>query len=197
MFLNSPDKLLDVSFRVNDGDSSDMIFASTESLRCFECGEYGHKRLSCPQKKTLEELRISGETEETLVCKDVEVNQKPGEEKSGGSGEGPVAEMSKDNGLEVSENVVINLNNVDNEKPSCSSVNGTAVVKEQFVDSHVGLHVSDVLCASMEEDDAVDIMMQIQDDMKDDESLSGLSDLYKVDDDLYSVEQINAFFGRD
>ncbi len=29
--------------------------------------------------------------------------------------------------------------------------------------------------------------------MKDDESLSDLSDLYKADDDLYSVEQINAF----
>ncbi len=36
-------------------------------------------------------------------------------------------------------------------------------------------------------------MTQSQDDMKDDESLSDLSDLYKADDDLYSVEQINAF----
>ncbi len=191
MFLNSPEKVLDVSFRVKDGDSSYMIFASTESLRCFECGDYGHKRLSCPQKKTLEEPRTSAETEETVVHKDVEVNQKPGEEKSG-SEEGPVAETSKNNGLEVSGDVVSNLNNVDNEKPSCSSVNGTAVVKEQLVDGHVGLHVSEVLCASME-DEEEDFMTQSQDDMKDDESLSDLSDLYKADDDLYSVEQINAF----
>lgn len=79
MFLNSLDKLLDVSLRVNDGDSSYMIFA----LLCFKCGKYRHKRLSCPQKKTLEEPRISGEIDETLVCKDLEVKQKPGEEKSG------------------------------------------------------------------------------------------------------------------
>ncbi len=72
VFLNYLDKVLDVSFRVKDCDSSYMIFASTESLRCFECGDYRHKRLSCP----LEEPRISGETEETLVHKDVEVNLK-------------------------------------------------------------------------------------------------------------------------
>ncbi|XP_048035370.1 uncharacterized protein LOC125260627 [Megalobrama amblycephala] len=171
-----------------------MIFASTESLRCFECREYGHKRDACPQKKILDQARTS-ETEETLVCKDVEVNQKPGEETSG-SEEGPVAvaETNKDNGLEVSESVVSNLKHADNEKPSCSSVNGTAHVKEKFVDSDVGLHVSGQLSASIEEEEEdVEVMMQSQDDMKDDESLSDLLDLYKADDDLYSVEQINAF----
>ncbi len=53
------------------------------------------------------------------------------------------------------------------------------------MDGHVGLHVSEVLCASMEEEEEEDFMTQSQDDMKDDESLSDLSDLYKVDDDLY------------
>lgn len=122
MFLNSLDKLLDVSFRVNDGDTSNMSFASTESLRCFECGEYGHKRLSCPQNKTSEEPRIIGEMDESLVHKDVEAKRKPGEEKSGLDGD-PVVETSnvKDNGLEVSENAASNLNHVDNEKPSCSN----------------------------------------------------------------------------
>ncbi len=77
-----------------------------------------------------------------------------------------MAETSKNNALGVSDDVS-NLNNVDNEKPSCSSVNGTAVVKEQLVDSHVGLHVSEVLCTSIEEED---FMTLSQDDMKDDES---------------------------
>ncbi len=77
-----------------------------------------------------------------------------------------MAETSKNNALGVSDDVS-NLNNVDNEKPSCSSVNGTAVVKEQLVDSHVGLHVSELLCTSMEEED---FMTLSQDDMKDDES---------------------------
>ncbi len=51
-----------------------------------------------------------------------------------------MAETSKNNGLEGSDDVVSNLYNVDNKKPSCSSVNSTAVVKEQLVDGHVGLH---------------------------------------------------------
>ncbi|XDV11708.1 hypothetical protein PO909_000566 [Leuciscus waleckii] len=192
MFLNSPDKLLDASFRVKDGDSSYLIFASTESLRCFECGEFGHKRLSCPQKKTSVEAMISGETNESSVRKDVELKQKPGGEKSG-LDEASVAETSKDNGMEVSESVVSNLNHVDNEKPSCSSVNGTvSAVEEHLVVDHVGPHVSSVHCESIEEDDdddASDIMTQSQDD----ESLSDLSDLYQAKNDLYSVEQINAF----
>jgi len=93
-----------------------------------------------------------------------------------------VAETCKDNGLEVSEYVVSNLNHVDNEKPSCSSVNGTAaVVEEQLVvDCVVGPRFSSVQCASMEEeeeddddDDASDIMTQSQDE----EILLDLSDL--------------------
>jgi len=75
---------------------------------------------------------------------------------------------------------VSNLNHVDNEKPSCSSVNGTAeVVEEQLVvDCVVGPRFSSVQCASMEEDDdddddASDIMTQSQDE----EILLDLSDL--------------------
>ncbi len=38
------------SFRVNQGDNSYMIYASTENLKCFECGDLGHKRFLCPHK---------------------------------------------------------------------------------------------------------------------------------------------------
>ena len=77
--------------------------------------------------------------------KDVELKQKPAEEKSGLDG-APVAETSQDSGLEESESVVSNFNHVDNEKQSCSCVNGTAaVVEEQLVVDRVGLHVSGVV----------------------------------------------------
>lgn len=45
MFLTSPECTLEVSFRV-----SYMVYASNESLKCFECGDLGHKRFSCPHK---------------------------------------------------------------------------------------------------------------------------------------------------
>ncbi len=29
-----------------------MVYATTGSVRCFECGDIGHKRLACPHKRT-------------------------------------------------------------------------------------------------------------------------------------------------
>ena len=43
MFLNCPLQTLDVSFRVKHGGGHDMLYASTRSMRCFDCGDVGHK----------------------------------------------------------------------------------------------------------------------------------------------------------
>ncbi|KAF0045688.1 hypothetical protein F2P81_002217 [Scophthalmus maximus] len=51
MFLDSPTQTLDVSFRVKQGDSLYMMYASSGQIRCFECGDVGHKRYACPQKQ--------------------------------------------------------------------------------------------------------------------------------------------------
>ena len=51
MFLNSSSQTLDASFRLKHGESSFMVFASTDSLRCFECGDVGHLRRACPHKE--------------------------------------------------------------------------------------------------------------------------------------------------
>lgn len=48
MFLNNRDQTRDVHFQCKHGDSSYTVFDTTERLRCFGCGEIGHKRLSCP-----------------------------------------------------------------------------------------------------------------------------------------------------
>ncbi len=50
MFLNSPERTLEVSFRVTHGENSFMVYASTASLKCFECGDLGHKRFMCPHR---------------------------------------------------------------------------------------------------------------------------------------------------
>lgn len=67
MFLTSPDKTLDVSFRVSHGDSSYMLYASTDSLRCFECGDIGHKRFVCPHKQRAEENQGPRTDEQQIV----------------------------------------------------------------------------------------------------------------------------------
>ena len=50
MFLNPDSPTLDLTFRVRHGESSFVVFASTDSLRCFECGDVGHKKRSRPHK---------------------------------------------------------------------------------------------------------------------------------------------------
>lgn len=48
MILNDP--ALDISFQVLYEGRSYMLYASTGSLQCFECGDIAHERLSCPHK---------------------------------------------------------------------------------------------------------------------------------------------------
>ncbi|KAI4885436.1 hypothetical protein NFI96_003951 [Prochilodus magdalenae] len=61
MFLNSANKTLEASFRVSYGNSSYMLYASTDSLRCFRCGSVRHKRFECPlnQRGSAQEAQAS------------------------------------------------------------------------------------------------------------------------------------------
>ncbi|KAF0021705.1 hypothetical protein F2P81_026042 [Scophthalmus maximus] len=49
MFLDSPTQTLEVLFRVKHGDGHYVVYASSGSIKCFECGDVGHKRYACPQ----------------------------------------------------------------------------------------------------------------------------------------------------
>ena len=46
MFLDSPTQTLEVSFKVKHDDGSYMfcLFVSSEQMKCFECGDVGHKQ---------------------------------------------------------------------------------------------------------------------------------------------------------
>ncbi len=70
MFLSSPTKTLDVSFRVTCGESSYMVYASTDNLHCFDI-DIGHKFFSCPHEQRAEEVAgtsgLSDKNSETNV----------------------------------------------------------------------------------------------------------------------------------
>ena len=42
MFLTSPSQTLDVSFRVRHEEGNYMVYGSSGSMKCFECGDVGH-----------------------------------------------------------------------------------------------------------------------------------------------------------
>lgn len=50
MFLNSPERTLEGLFRVTHGENYFMVYASTESLKCFICSDQCHKRFTCPRR---------------------------------------------------------------------------------------------------------------------------------------------------
>ncbi len=61
MVLKSPENTLDINFRVKHEGRLFMVYATTGSIRCFECGDIGHKRLTCPHKKTGAENTVGSE----------------------------------------------------------------------------------------------------------------------------------------
>ncbi|KAG1924522.1 ubiquitin-conjugating enzyme E2 variant [Pimephales promelas] len=105
MFLDSPENTLDVSFRVRDEGKTYMVYASTGSLRCFDCGDLGHKRFVCPHRERAPEDRqrvtVSGEG-------DAAVRERAAPEEHAGPAEvsdsGAVPSAS-----EVHENAVTNV----------------------------------------------------------------------------------------
>lgn len=48
MFLNQPE--LDVSFKISYEGKAYMVYTSTSTRKCFECGDVGHKMFTCPHK---------------------------------------------------------------------------------------------------------------------------------------------------
>lgn len=40
-----------------------MIYANTGNLKCFECGDIGHKKNACPHKKQIERHENTNGTE--------------------------------------------------------------------------------------------------------------------------------------
>lgn len=109
MFLSSPTKTLDASFRVSYGENSYIVYASTETLWCFECGYIGHKRFSCPHKARNPEGE--GPSEGPSDKPQIVTESTP-------------QQLEKaDINTEVRQNVSINIVN-DAEVPSCSDVVG-------------------------------------------------------------------------
>lgn len=51
MFLDSPTQTLDVSFRVKHEEGFYMVYASSGNMKCFECGDVGHKKIMCPHRQ--------------------------------------------------------------------------------------------------------------------------------------------------
>ncbi len=182
MFLNSPERTLEVSFRVIHGESSYMVYASTDSLRCFVCGDLGHKRFASPQKDEQCAATSRGDINNDQQTRDSEKQQDE--------------ELEEGEQQEVSEtNVIVS----SDEHPSCSSVSESVKVVIDKSETKSGVEdeceVSDEAQAEGVEEnmaEEMDVLSQCTDDgTRDDDQWSDFARGTKKD--MYTVEQINSF----
>ncbi len=182
MFLNSPERTLEASFRVIHGESSYMVYASTDSLRCFVCRDLGHKRFACPQKDEQRAAMSRGDINNDQQTRDSEKQQDE--------------ELEEGEQQEVSEtNVIVS----SDEQPSCSSVSGSVKVVIDKSETKSGVEeeceVSDEAQAEGVEEnmaEEMDVLSQCTDDgTRDDDQWSDFA--RGTEKDMYTVEQINSF----
>lgn len=198
MFLSSQDRNLEVSFRVNHMDNSYMVYASTESLKCFECGELGHKRFACPHKDDQRASTsdvISGDVNNIGIN-----NQQTSESDEQRNEEQNEGATEQDKMEEVSE---INVIAKSVEQPGGSNVSGKPRNVLDNIDKSEAqksveyvCEVDDVAQAEDLEDNMADEMdgfSQCTDDGEDEQWSEALEG---TDQDLYTVEQMNAFLDK-
>ncbi len=62
LILNAEFQYLDVSVKLTLAGKDYTIFISTESMKCFSCGVYGHTKLNCTNKKVTEQSETEPKT---------------------------------------------------------------------------------------------------------------------------------------
>lgn len=197
MFLDTPTNSLDISFKVKYEGGYYTVFASSGSMKCFECGDVGHKRLNCPHREQVANVehhneQLNARSDETegpsneSVVQDVQVHSETDEEvvksRDDVAAEGLEQSTSAEAVVMVS-NIVEYTGSKTDESDNMVSVeqNVQVVTKEKE-----GLFVSNSQASSHIESD----LDEMEQDESDAESVEGYNKMMR---DLYSLEDINHF----
>lgn len=218
MVLESP--TLDISFRVKHEDKSYMIYANTNHLKCFKCGNVGHKKMDCPQKTQAEdntnktnesEQAVEGEEENADKSIETETNEIGKEQSELNTHEQNERSTTENIGQkESAENESAENESGkkkgkkkncggENKKRSCKEA-GTSDAKKALLESLVEFDTVenrlDIPLSQLSES------TDVNEEMADDDCISEMSDIPSNYDEneLYTVKEINDFldetFGR-
>ncbi|KAI7811476.1 hypothetical protein IRJ41_016490 [Triplophysa rosa] len=193
MFLNSQERTLEVSFRVTHGKDSFMVYASTENMRCFECGDLGHKLFACPHKNEQRASTSRGDGDNTDHSNKAE---------SQGAEEQDQRVTQEVKGQQEVSGIHVNTGSV--EEPECTILPEKAVVSVANVndddqsDAEDLCEGSDLVQSGVSEEnmaDETESLSQYTDDgIRDEEQWSDVSN--RVETDLYTIDQINTFLDK-
>jgi hypothetical protein len=190
MFLNESE--LDISFRVLHEGKAYVIYANTGSMKCFECGDIGHKRHACPHKAQVNEVEVrptTSEAGESSKSVSEDVQPQAASQKNTDS-DGLIESQTED----VNEMVDSGRNQEVSEQDGNSVINDdtTTVSVERVSNENSGMSNSGEMCT--------DVDSGMRDD---DDTFSEISDIGSQCgsmEDVYTLQDINDFldvtFGR-
>lgn len=191
MFLDQ--QTLDISFRIKHESKSYMIYASTRNLKCFECGDVGHKKITCPHNKTQTENNTNDieDVSSVQIGEIVKHSEEPnkttvdGTNKDENAGEGTSNQNKNSTGslvrAEKREASCVDVNDGDNEDEESSRSKLSKVVTSDS--QNTGQICLSQLTDADEQDDT------------DDDRFSETSDVLSQisEDQLYTVNEVNDF----
>lgn len=188
MFLNEQE--LDVSFKVWHEGRAYMVYANTGNMKCFECGDVGHKRLACPHKVQVQvAVEVARRTDEVDPVDDPENVQSVDVEENEPQGAEEVVEENETQGAE--EAVELNEENdnqIEESVDVSNEITGTVVNNVRSEDmEHAASSGGNNVGSSKSE-------INGDAEMRDEDALSEFSDIgSQAIEDMYSLEEINDF----
>lgn len=210
MFLKQPD--LDVSFRVSYEGKTYMIYASTGSLKCFECGNVGHKRATCPHKagssanSAPNPTANESSTEQTAPNVNLIVDSEARDD-SNGEQMAPNVNFTVDSEARNESNggqTTLNERKESggNDGASCSSVGQEKKIFEKTVETEGSLGSKTCKDSEVQMNELVNVEinkelspeMVREEEIRDDDMLSDISEIGSQNmEDMYSLDEINDF----
>ena len=190
MYLHNQSQTLEVSFKVKFENGFYTVYASDGVMKCFECGDVGHKRSSCPHREQVAGSsgvqRPEGEagsgTSHTVrpAAGDTAAGELRPAAGNTAAGEPRPAEQENEGNERDNHGVHGSDVNETEAQPGCSH-NGQEETAEGGQDS-----VTAESCSRNVEDD--------EDEMCDDDSMSQVSETVSQDDpQSYTLQEINDF----
>ncbi|KAK7921820.1 hypothetical protein WMY93_008722 [Mugilogobius chulae] len=186
MYLNDPSGTLELSFAVKWENRHYTLYVSSGHMRCFECGDVGHKRASCPHREPRagESEREAGAAEPQGVTQGETQTEQEQPGPSGAAEAQAEAEMPSE--TQVNENAETQIEEeTDARGETVASAPPTA---QEEVESEGAAEGGSELCEENND---------YEEDMEEEDALSQRSDLSQdvgqEEPPLYSAKVINEF----